>query len=124
MKITRDWIKKEKRRLERQLARKSQLMKSEKKTDNELSAEFRVASDGFLTSRAWKEIRLKVIAKYGGKCMKCGLIPTNKSFINVDHIKPRKFFPELSLEFDNLQVLCARCNKNKGNTDQTDYRPK
>ena len=52
--------------------------------------------------------------------MCCGKVPDHG--INVDHIKPRKFFPELALDFDNLQILCGRCNKAKGNRHHTDYR--
>ena len=51
--------------------------------------------------------------------MCCG----SKEHINVDHIKPRSSYPELSLEFDNLQVLCAGCNLEKGGEGETDYRP-
>jgi 5-methylcytosine-specific restriction endonuclease McrA len=42
--------------------------------------------------------------------------------IHIDHIKPRSKYPELELEFDNLQVLCATCNVKKSNIDETDYR--
>ena len=38
-----------------------------------------------------------------------------KTPCNIDHIKPRKFFPELALDILNLQLLCAKCNKRKGN---------
>ena len=57
--------------------------------------------------------------------MMCGRSPkTHRGVVaNVDHIKPRSKYPELSLVFDNLQVLCGACNKGKGNKYQTDYRP-
>lgn len=54
--------------------------------------------------------------------MCCGAEPKDRRKINVDHIKPRKYFPELALVEDNLQVLCGTCNKRKGNRHQTDYR--
>lgn len=55
--------------------------------------------------------------------MKCGFIPAGKkNGANVDHIKPRKTHPWLALVFDNLQVLCSRCNKLKANNHCTDYR--
>jgi 5-methylcytosine-specific restriction endonuclease McrA len=44
--------------------------------------------------------------------------------IVVDHIKPRRKFPELELDLDNLQVLCNDCNMGKSNDDYTDFRPK
>ena len=42
--------------------------------------------------------------------------------MNVDHIKPRRLFPDLALSLDNLQVLCHECNHGKGNWDMTDWR--
>ena len=55
--------------------------------------------------------------------MCCGKTPFDGVLMNVDHIKPRKTHPQLALEFDNLQVLCNICNKDKGNKHTTDYRP-
>lgn len=40
----------------------------------------------------------------------------------LDHIKPRRLFPELALVVENLQVLCGDCNEGKGNWDMTDAR--
>jgi len=42
--------------------------------------------------------------------------------IHVDHIKPRSRYPELSLEIENLQVLCEDCNMGKSNVFETDWR--
>lgn len=76
----------------------------------------------FLRSDEWKAMRRRVIEHYGPTCMSCGHAPSKRSRPNVDHIKPRKLFPELSLEFENLQVLCGRCNKDKGNRHMFDHR--
>ena len=91
------------------------------KSANEIATEIK-GQTSFLRSTAWRELRAKVIEKYGAKCMCCGFTSKHSYKINVDHIKPRKLFPELALDFDNLQVLCARCNKEKGNKHATDYR--
>ena len=91
-------------------------------SDNEVADALKQNRSSFLQSPEWKAMRLKVLAHYGDKCMCCGFIPRDKRQVNVDHIKPRKLFPELSLEFDNLQILCGRCNKRKGNKHMTDYR--
>lgn len=40
----------------------------------------------------------------------------------VDHIKPVRKYWHLRLDPDNLQVLCADCNRAKGNWDETDFR--
>lgn len=95
-----------------------------KKSNAEVAAEIRCTRDPFLKSFEWKRLRKSVIETYGAKCMKCAYVPKDLRKINVDHIKPRKYFPELALDFDNLQVLCTRCNKEKGNKHQTDYRLK
>lgn len=77
----------------------------------------------FYTSFEWLKLRMEVIKKYGAVCACCGSSPKKDRIkINVDHIKPRKEFPELELVFDNLQVLCSDCNKGKGNWDKTDWR--
>jgi hypothetical protein len=75
----------------------------------------------FLLSKDWIELKTKVLNHYGRKCMKCGIKNTE---LHVDHIKPRSKFPELSLVFENLQVLCKCCNQIKSDKDFTDYRPK
>lgn len=80
--------------------------------------------EDFLQSFEWRRIRLKILQKYGRKCMCCGATPETGAVMNVDHIKPRKLFPELALDEDNLQVLCHDCNHGKGNWCQTDFRPK
>ena len=79
-------------------------------------------SKEFFTSKSWKELRKKVIDTYGERCQKCGYKKENGARINVDHIKPRLLYPELALDFYNLQVLCSCCNKDKGNDFQTDWR--
>jgi 5-methylcytosine-specific restriction endonuclease McrA len=83
-----------------------------------------VRSDAFLESYEWRRLRMVVIKKRGARCECCGASPRDdKSVrINVDHVKPRRLFPELALVEENLQVLCNVCNHGKGNWDQTDWR--
>ncbi len=92
------------------------------KDANEIADRLRKQGNSFLLSNDWKTIRRAVIETYGRKCMKCGSTPKNPKMTHVDHIKPRKTNPELALDFNNLQVLCCRCNKAKGNKNQIDYR--
>jgi hypothetical protein len=82
------------------------------------------AAVDFLLTYEWRKLRMQAIAHYGAKCMCCGASPETGAVINVDHIKPRKLFPKLALDFDNLQILCSVCNHGKGNWDMTDWRPK
>ena len=76
----------------------------------------------FLQSYEWRAIRMEVLRKYGPRCMCCGATPDHGAVMNVDHIKPRRLFPHLALDIDNLQVLCHECNHGKGNWDMTDWR--
>lgn len=75
----------------------------------------------FYESREWRELRYQIIKKYGRKCQACYAVNVR---IHVDHIKPISLFPELKLDQDNLQILCADCNLGKSNKDCTDWRPK
>jgi len=88
---------------------------------NKIAEKLAIAGSSFLESLEWKKLRRSVVLHYGRKCMKCGTTPKNPRYTHVDHIKPRKTHPDLALEFSNLQVLCCRCNKRKGNS-VADYR--
>ncbi|CAB4152595.1 HNHc domain containing protein [uncultured Caudovirales phage] len=81
-----------------------------------------VASNDFLLSYEWRRLRMQALKLHGVKCQCCGASPSTGAIMNVDHIKPRKFFPGLALEITNLQVLCHECNHGKGNWDETDWR--
>lgn len=62
------------------------------------------------------------LTKYGPVCQCCGANPSTGAVMNVDHIKPRRIYPELALDVNNLQILCHECNHGKGNWDMTDWR--
>jgi 5-methylcytosine-specific restriction endonuclease McrA len=81
-----------------------------------------VASVDFLQTYEWRKLRLEALIKYGAVCQCCGASPKTGAVMNVDHIKPRKLFPALALDLNNLQVLCHECNHGKGNWNQTDWR--
>jgi 5-methylcytosine-specific restriction endonuclease McrA len=107
---------KEIKRLEKKSRRNSLKLKMSVMSDNEIASKIKKSSSGFLRSKEWKELRLKALELYGLTCFKCGMENSKMFPINVDHIKPRKFFPELSLDIKNLQPLCGPCNKKKGNS--------
>jgi 5-methylcytosine-specific restriction endonuclease McrA len=81
-----------------------------------------VVTDPFLSSYAWRQLRMVALKQQGARCQCCGASAKDGVRINVDHIKPRRDFPELALVLENLQVLCGACNHGKGNWDQTDWR--
>lgn len=74
----------------------------------------------FYRSREWRTLRYQVLVCHGGRCQCCGSLGP----LHVDHIKPRKTHPHLSLVFSNLQVLCKECNLGKSAIDETDWRKK
>ena len=82
-----------------------------------------VIGDAFLSTYEWRRVRMVALKKYGARCQCCGASPAEGAVMNVDHIKPRRLFPALALDVDNLQVLCHDCNHGKGNWDMTDWRP-
>lgn len=82
----------------------------------------KVTTDSFLESYEWRRVRMIVLKRDGARCRCCGATPADGVRVHVDHIKPRKLFPNLALDLNNLQVLCEVCNHGKGNWDQTDWR--
>ena len=78
----------------------------------------------FYERREWKELRFKVLHKYGYRCMACGVSKSDGAIIQVDHIKCIYTYPELALTESNLQVLCRPCNLGKSNKIEVDLRPR
>jgi 5-methylcytosine-specific restriction endonuclease McrA len=81
-------------------------------------------ADSFYSSWAWKQVRYEALSIHGRRCQCCGWQPgdTPHGHLVVDHIKPRRRFPDLELCVDNLQVLCNDCNMGKGAVHQDDFR--
>lgn len=82
----------------------------------------KVTSDSFLQSYEWRRVRMEVLKRDGARCACCGATRADGVVLHVDHIKPRRTYPRLALDVNNLQVLCEVCNHGKGNWDQTDWR--
>jgi len=64
-----------------------------------------------------EEIRRLVKERDGKRCLCCG--EENSGLLQVDHIKPRYYGGDHSL--DNLQTLCITCNRTK-NIQEIDFR--
>jgi 5-methylcytosine-specific restriction endonuclease McrA len=77
-----------------------------------------ITKDFYSTDR-WKFISNKVKNLYGRVCMKCG---QDKGSMHADHILPRSLYPSFEFDIKNIQVLCKKCNLDKGNSNQIDYR--
>ena len=64
-------------------------------------------------------LRIQVLERAQGKCQLCGT-SIKDAPIDVDHIIPRSKGGETKIA--NLQALCYRCNRAKGNRSSVDYR--
>lgn len=105
------------------LAHKNSICEPKAQAPRKKRKENPVSRDGFYQSWQWKKLRYRVLKEYGPVCMCCGTSRDDGVRIVVDHIKPVSKYPELALDFNNLQVLCDDCNMGKSNIDMTDYRP-
>jgi 5-methylcytosine-specific restriction endonuclease McrA len=78
----------------------------------------------FYSSYEWKKLRWRMLNKYKCSCMMCGRSPELHNVpLEVTHIIPRSKNRKLSLEFDNLQILCEDCSEGGGRSRGVDYRP-
>jgi 5-methylcytosine-specific restriction endonuclease McrA len=76
-----------------------------------------------VNKEAWQRLRYRALQVAKGKCQCCGATAESSGKpLHVDHIKPKNVYPELALEFSNLQVLCMACNFGKNQWDETDWR--
>jgi len=80
-----------------------------------------VQRDTFYTTPEWIHVRYKVLLRDKGQCQCCGATAKTGSRLKVDHIKPRRFYPELALDMNNLQTLCTMCTRGKGNWNETNW---
>jgi len=64
-------------------------------------------------------LRYRVLKESGGRCALCGVTKKERP-LDVDHIKPKSKGGKNV--YENLQVLCSKCNRSKSNKDQTDFR--
>jgi ATP adenylyltransferase len=64
-------------------------------------------------------LRNRVLKEAKGRCALCGISIKDRP-MDVDHIIPRSKGGKTT--YENLQVLCSKCNRAKGNKDDTDYR--
>ncbi len=61
-------------------------------------------------------LRKKVLLRDNYTCQICGLL--DKEIMEVDHQKPKRIFPELKFDLNNLLSLCPNCHSRKTKTDR------
>lgn len=67
----------------------------------------------FYKSKEWRKIRLAALAAGNYQCSCCGVSVKGKGKSRVDHRKPVRQFPQLSLVLSNLRVFCASCDNKR-----------
>lgn len=90
--------------------------------DNRIERKGIKGDKDFYNSQAWREIRYIALAQCGSTCQVCGARASGSVQLHVDHIKPRSKYPKLSLDINNLQVLCKDCNLGKSNFDEINWK--
>jgi len=73
----------------------------------------------WLSSPVGGSMRFRVLAAGKKRCALCGATSSER-LLDVDHIVPRSLGGAST--FDNLQVLCSKCNRSKGNRSDEDFR--
>lgn len=64
--------------------------------------------DPFYLSAEWRKTRKRVLRR-DVMCVEC----SERLSSHCDHIKPRRLFPELSLDESNLRGLCESCHNTR-----------
>ena len=64
-------------------------------------------------------LRYRVLKEAKGRCSLCGATRDDRP-LDVDHIVPRSKHGKTV--YENLQVLCSKCNRSKRDEDRTDFR--
>lgn len=88
----------------------------------------RSVDENFYKSSAWKSTRLAYINNVNGLCERClakGLIVSGKIVHHKIHLTRENFLePEVSLNFDNLELLCHACHNEEhfGKKNNSRYR--
>lgn len=68
------------------------------------------ATDSFYYGRPWRTVRAAALRRDGRRCVVCGADVSAPGAARVDHILPRRDWPELELELGNIRTLCAACD--------------
>jgi hypothetical protein len=67
------------------------------------------------TTRPWArdDIRKTLAEETSDRCAYCEGDITAVGFEEIEHYRPKSVYPNLVVEWTNLTIACARCNRNK-----------
>ncbi|MCX2710796.1 HNH endonuclease [Mycolicibacterium sp. J2] len=57
-----------------------------------------------------EEIKSTLVVETSGRCAYCESDMLSVHYGHVEHIRPRKAYPELVVRWDNLTLACEKCN--------------
>lgn len=66
-------------------------------------------TDPFLVSSAWRKLRA-VYVKRHPLCQRCLEAGRTEAATEVHHVRKRADYPELALDWNNLEALCKPCH--------------
>ena len=86
----------------------------------------RSINEGFYKTPTWRKCRDEYIKSVGGLCERClakgiykgGVIVHHKTHLSVDNYEN----PNISLNFENLELLCRDCHNAEHNARQRRYK--
>lgn len=103
----------------------SRLIKMVRQKEDEENAWRIVPKQSFHVGDKWLILKRFAMNLFGERCMSCGLsqgFSKGNDEIQVDHVLPQSKYPDLAYDLDNLQILCKKCNHEKRDFTEADYR--
>lgn len=79
--------------------------------------------DPFYKSGGWFKARGAVLRRDEYRCVNCGVSVRGKGKARVDHILPRRKFPDQALHLPNLRTLCVPCDNARHARDRAAKQP-
>ena len=83
----------------------------------ELFARLRDSADQFYGTTRWRKLRA-VFRAANPLCAECAKAGRTVAGLEVHHLKPRRQFPELAYDLNNLEHLCKPCHSRKIRQEQ------
>ncbi len=68
----------------------------------------------FTRSKLKKQTLEQLNKMFKGCCAYCEGEYEDISYGEIEHFKPKSLYPELMFDYNNMNIACSKCNKNKG----------